>query len=240
MVLAFGTWLIYVADRILDGLDNQPDYNLTARHGFYRKNRRQMFPWIGAILAATLWLSAERLPRPVLVGNVLLSVVVIAYFGVVHAAPKPIQQYWPKELIVALLFAAGTTVLTWTGRSSIGVGFGLAFALFAATLWVNALEIECWERATNRAARARLRPWITRSLALHLGPAAAVIGAIAACCASSTLAGAWPVYTATALSAFSLAGLEWLRDRMAPDLLHFFADIALLTPIFFLPFLTKT
>ena len=39
VVLALGTWLIYVADRILDGLPTPSAARLRERHFFYARNR---------------------------------------------------------------------------------------------------------------------------------------------------------------------------------------------------------
>lgn len=241
LVLAFGTWLIYVADRILDGLHNQPDAGLTARHRFYRQNRRRMFPSMGVVLAATIWLSVEDVSRAVLIMDLVLGFLVFLYLIVVHLAPAAVQRRWPKEFLVALLFATGTIIPTWTDLPLLGMSFDFAFFLFAATLWVNALGIECWERAPNRTARTRFHPGITKSLALHLGPAALVIGATAAYFASSesVFQAARPIYLAIAISALLLAGLECLSDHIPKDLLRVFADIALLAPVLLFPFFLR-
>jgi peptidoglycan/LPS O-acetylase OafA/YrhL len=105
-----------------------------------------------------------------------------------------------------------------------------------AVFWINTLAIECWENAANRQSRMRLRPRVSRELALHLGAAGFTLAAIAGLIAW-THAGASndaTLYAAIALSALILAALELDAPRWSRPALRVLADAALLTPIPFL------
>ncbi|MGH7935257.1 MAG: hypothetical protein ACREQN_19105 [Candidatus Binataceae bacterium] len=239
-VLGLCVWLVYVADRVFDGLGDGAAPDQSARHRFYRRNRARMVPWFALVLMVTAWLSFRRLNPAILRNGFWLAAAVTLYFAMVHLAPGKFQTHWPKELTVAALFAWGVSIPTWAAlephRAQLFIApFGLLIAIF----WINATGIECWERAHQRAARRTMKPGITRILALYLGPAAMLIGSVTAymLLRGSTPPSVKPMYAAIGLSAFALAALESRSDRIGANQLRVLADAALLTPILFLLFM---
>ncbi len=111
-----------------------------------------------------------------------------------------------------------------------------AFILLVAVFWINALAIECWESAPDRAARMRLRAWISRVLATHLAPAGAglVILAGAIGLFDGLPSGAASIDFAIAFSALFLTLLEINAGRLTGPARRVLADAALLTPVLFL------
>ncbi len=119
-------WLIYVADRLLDGARLDTDAPHTLRHGFYRNYRRVfLMMWI-IVLAINTFVVTHCLPQELLRGGVLLASAVLIYGASVHFSALRFQvesrdaiskNSWlpiPKEVRVGVLFALGVSLCVWT------------------------------------------------------------------------------------------------------------------------------
>lgn len=243
IALALAVWLIYVADRVADGLRYRPGQSIeTPRHRFYRVNRAWIAPWFALAAAAVGWLSLTSLGSALMLNYVILSVATAGYFGIVHAASEAARRYWPKELAVSILFAAGTCMAAFTALGEHRLHLLAPFLLFAAVIWINTAGIECWEQAPARAARLRMDPKITGFLGFHLIEAALLLAAaaiLALLLAGSAFAPQGALYAAIASSAITLAVLDAMCDRLQRDVLRVLADVAMLTPLLFLPLMLR-
>jgi len=212
-LLGLAVWLIYTADRVLDAWAGE---QRSPRHRFYRRNWRALAPWWLAALATATWLALTRLPTAVLIrGSVLLTAVAL-YFLAVHLDVFPIR--WPKEAAVAVLFALGASLDAWDKLAS-AADFG-SIALFSCLCWINCSAIEQWEYR-GRSKRSS----VIRSAALGIAMAALVL-----------VPEHRPILGgAEMLSALALVLLDRSRNRLSLDALRVLADVALLTPILFLP-----
>jgi hypothetical protein len=210
-LLASTVWLIYVADRALDGRNHTCR---SPRHDFYKDHWRRLLPvWIAVFITAG-WLAVERLSSWVFAHGLALLAVVMVYFGLVHFASTGFRRYFPKEAAVGVLFALGTSLATWPQVKTVGdAGTILVFSLLC---WINCVAIEKWE--------SRLE-W-------PVGLAAAVIAAFAV----GLFFGHRPVLAGAEIaSASGLWILDRLRRKLPVDALRVLADVALLSPVFFLP-----
>lgn len=84
LLLGLGTWLLYVADRILDGLGAPGAGSLRARHHFYARHRRA---FVGAAVvagAALLWMIAGTMPARARREDALLFSAAMLYFLLIH------------------------------------------------------------------------------------------------------------------------------------------------------------
>jgi hypothetical protein len=205
-LLVLAVWLIYAADRVFDARGGSK----LPRHEFYRRHWRVVLPVWTAAFAFAAWLACTRLPTPLLQRGAVIAVAVVVYFTVVHA----IRSAWPKELAVAILFAVGATVAAWNAiRSAVDVEI---IVLFSCLCWINCMAIEQWER---------------RKFHWPIGIAAMLVAAAAAftCASRPVLSGA------EMASALAFVYLDFRRRRLSADALRVLADVALLTPVFFLP-----
>jgi hypothetical protein len=127
-VLALGTWIVYVLDRLLDGLDrSKPSVRsdnsdrsvgsrvnrLHARHHFHRRHRRILLSLACAAALALACLCCDSLPRNLVYFYLALGLPVAAYALRVHAgllssrAPAPVHtgnHGSRKEAAVAIFF----------------------------------------------------------------------------------------------------------------------------------------
>jgi hypothetical protein len=120
-----------------------------------------------------------------------------------------------KELAVAVLFGLGATVAAWPSVHSI-VDVA-TIVLFSGLCWINCIAIERWE--SGRAA------WPVSFAAIVAGCAALVL----------IVAGRPVLGEAEMASAIAFLFLDAIRRRLSKNALRVLADVALLSPVFFLP-----
>jgi hypothetical protein len=229
LLLPLGTWLLYVADRVLDGLCQTHPALLRERHHFHARHRTA-FLWAASLLAVLLAWSIHTYMRPeALRDDSYIAIFALLYLFAVHRGASRL----PKELAVAVLFAAGTAVPAWS-RLSAGADSGRlqlapAIIFFALLCWINCVGIEKWEggvlHSTTRWASLHLRPIVTVTALFSL--AAALLAP------SPRLAA---VYLAAMVSSGLLFALDARSSRLSPLHLRIAADAALLTPLALFPF----
>ena len=224
-LLPLGTWLLYVADRILDGLRQSQPGLLRERHHFHARHRAA---FLGAafVLAVLLAWSVLSYMRPeTLREDSYLGAFALLYLVAVHCGASQL----PKELAVAVLFAAATAVPAW---SRLGPGkeeLVPAIIFFALLCWINCVGIEKWEggnlHATTRWASLHLRPIVITTALFSL--AAALL---------APSPGLAAVYLAATVSSGLLFALDARSSRLSPMHLRIAADAVLLTPLALFPF----
>ncbi len=171
LILALGTWLIYIADRLLDGISHDELKPMRERHHFYARNCKHFL--FAALTGCTilLWLIATRMPSFTRRDDTIVFGVVMVYFAAIHGsslrmgktANPPVQNETnpiengssgrktrlPKEVAVAILFAVATAVPACSriGRNAAGhyAEMSLAVICFAVLCWLNCVAIEHWE-----------------------------------------------------------------------------------------------
>ncbi len=235
LFLALGTWLLYVADRILDGL-RQRDGELRERHHFHARHRTA-FLWAASLLVVLLaWFVLTRMHPEALRDDSWIGVFALLYLFAVHRKANRTNSPWlPKELAVAVLFAAATAVPAWSrlgARDGVGPAkeqLAPAVIFFAALCWINCVSIEKWEagnpHSTTRWASLHLRPIVTMIALFSL--AAALL---------APSRGLTAVYLAALFSSGLLFVLDARSSHFSPLHLRIAADAALLTPLAFFPF----
>jgi hypothetical protein len=213
ILLVCAVWLIYTADRALDawrGTGARP------RHEFYRRHWRSVLPVWSIVLAATGWLAWTQLPRQIFQRGAWLGAAVAVYFAAVHGS----QRKWPKEAAVAVIFALGASLAAWTRVETRADVFTVI--LFSCLCWINCVAIETWEQEQRERASGQFP---VATLAACVGVAAILI-----------LHHDRPVLaSAEASSAAAFVLLDRGRFRLSRDAVRVLADVALLSPVFFLP-----
>ena len=209
VLLLLTVWLIYAADRILDARKGECR---SPRHEFYRRYWPELLPvWIG-ILGLTSWLAVEHLPAGLFLRGAALLGAVGMYFALVHSG---ILLRWPKEAAVGVLFALGASLVAWGKvRTAADVA---TILLFSGLCWMNCIAIQRWE--------VEKLDWSPRIAAMVL-----------ACAAVTLLCTHRPILGGAELaSAFAFLLLSHQRRRLSADALRVLADVALLSPLLFLP-----
>jgi hypothetical protein len=234
-------WMLYAADRLLDTrlLDSQSprEQHLEARHYFHHRHRTAFLTGIllasVALVPLLLRLSTEAIHLYLLLGGLLFG-----YFVLIHATRS--AHRLPKEIAVGIFFAAATFIPTVALHPGLRLSL-LPSALLLATLCsLNCLFIYAWEHDPKRPAPADSPTHASTRFALHH----LAFLAIAIILVGTTLPlfnhrASWPIPVATALSAFLLLLLHHRRHHIAALPLRAAADLVLLTPLLFIPFLAR-
>ncbi|MEO8127476.1 MAG: hypothetical protein ABJF23_25775 [Bryobacteraceae bacterium] len=227
VTLAAAVWLIYASDRVLDAA-REPGHS--ARHRFYRRHWRSVVPALLVALLLAGWLALTGIRKPVFYNGLAMLALVALYFAAVHLAPQFIRSFWPKEMVVALIFSVGTCIPVWTFAPY--ALWAAPLALFAALCWINCAAIAYWETDALHPS--------TRWIGAHLGPISLVLAAAATILALSTPAPASRLYLSEALSAIAFMLLARFSSELSHDGLRVAADAVLCTPLLFLPFAAFT
>jgi hypothetical protein len=243
LLLALGTWLLYVADRILDGVRHRSGEPLQERHRFHARHRTAFLVAASLLIMLLTWFVLTHVQSEVLWDDAWIGTFAVLYLLVVHrrsVSPHPKALRLPKEVAVAVLFATATAVPAWSRlKASDGAGLGKsqlgpAVVCFAALCWVNCVGIEKWE-AGCPPALANAKPHAsTRWAGLHLRPIVTMIALFSL--AAALLApsrGLMAVYLAALLSSGLLFALDIRSSRFSPLHVRIAADAALLTPLAF-------
>lgn len=224
MLLPVGTWLLYVADRILDGLGHPHGAPLRDRHHFHARHRA-FFLCAAALIGMLLaWAVLTRMNPEAFREDSWIGGLAVLYLFLVHRY----RPQLPKELAVAILFAAATAVPAWS-RLNGGSGpakehLAPAIVFFALLCWINCAGIEKWEGGHPHPS--------TRWASLHLRVIVTVIAFLSL--AAALLApsrGLAAVYLAALVSSGLLFLLDARSSRLKPLHLRIAADAALLTPL---------
>ncbi len=230
VMLALGTWSVYIGDRLLDaraGLAAGEVNRLRERHFFHWRYRRVMTPlavMAGAVAAAMIF---ALMPAAIRERNAVLGAAALVYFSGVHAPGLRWLRLLPKELVVGVLFTAGCALPTLTrmwlghGASSMVHLLLMAVTMLAALAWLNCHAIERWESESRRGIDGIMVASATLTCAClmvgaAMGGSAPRLAELMACAATS---------------AALLGVLDALRARVSPMALRAAADLVLLTPL---------
>jgi hypothetical protein len=242
LLLALGTWLLYVADRILDGLRQQPGALLRERHRFHARHRTAFLVAASLLAMVLAWFVLTRMRPESRRDDTWIAAFALLYLFAVHRrTTSPYNpSRLPKEIAVGILFAAATAVPAWS-RLSAGAGLGKAqlapaIVFFALLCWVNCVGIEKWEAGCTLPQALATPHATTRWASLHLRPIVTMIALFSlAAAALAPSRGLMAVYLAALLSSGLLFALDTRSSHLSPLYLRIAADAALLTPLAFFP-----
>lgn len=235
VALGLVVWLIYVGDRLLDGLQGDPRTTLSARHQFYSQHRNVVSCLLLAGFIATCWVCLQLNSR-ILEQGTLLTLVVAAYFVVVHRTAW--SWRFPKEIFVALVFGIGTVFPAWSYAKPPSLAMGIDLVLFTAICWINLVLIEHAEWVALRHSRSDTPHPSTITAGRYLTAVAVTVACVTVLAAwlSGVEAQQW-ILLSIAMSALALAGVGHYRRQLSINVVRVLADAAMLTPAIALLFL---
>jgi hypothetical protein len=229
--LAVATWILYVADRLLDarrGGQGERAANLRERHWFHARHRSFLVAGLGGGAVFLIWIVARELPRAMLQREAILGAVVLFYFAAIHLPIRRLAVLLRiplKEAIVGIIFAIAVAIPAWTLAPRQVFASIAGFALLCG---LNCLVIETVERLQKDSGA---------SIAVCEGLLLALSAATAALAAFNWFARERPLLICITISALLLFLLCRLRARFVPIAFRVAADAALLTPVLLAPWL---
>ena len=162
----------------------------------------------------------------------VLGTLLAGYFVLIHATSG--AHRLPKEIAVGLFFSAAVFIPTVARLSPSSRPLIPLALLFAALCCLNCLCIFAWEHSITAATEPhRLTLFASR---FRRNIAAAILSASLLCAATLP----HPVLAAAVcLSAIALFLLDRRHNKLSPLTLRAAADLALLTPALFLPWMLR-
>lgn len=204
-----------------------PESILTQRHAFYQRHRWPVLAAWVTVLALAVGIAWHELPLSEFDAGLILLGPVLLYLLSHQLAHRHHPWRVPKEICVALLFAAGTTCFILARDVAALRVLALPLALFAGICFANLALISLWESEVDREHGQT-------SLALQHPHRARLLHALPWVLAAAALA-AFATHPAVAISALAASSLmlgmvDLLHSRNGRKLSRVLADAALLTP----------
>lgn len=228
LLLACGTWSVYIGDRLLDArraIRARELDCLRERHYFHWRYRHVLAPVAFCSAAIAAFLILRLMPLAVRERDSVIAAAALAYFSGVHSParlPAWMAPIVSKELLVGLLFTSGCAAPVMAhlharaaGASELTVMGGVVF--FALLAWLNCAAIEAWEASGQRAIR-------------FFAATLCAIGAIAGLALLQRYSHGGILLCTGSVSAFLLFQLDRMQHRIAPLTVRALADLVLLTP----------
>ena len=215
-------WLLYAADRLLDGLGKGREGELEARHRFHRAHRKSFgLAMIAATVALLpLVIAMARQPVNAFWPFVELGVALAGWFGIIHLARPLWSLRGAKELAPGLFFGAAVFLPTLARAPELRSWLEVAAVVFGLVCWLNCRFIDHWEHAGAGGRTPVL---------------AAALGVVSAGLAAVRLEPMTPVLLAVTLAAAGLLWLDRVQGRLDRTTLRAAADLVLLTPLVIVP-----
>ena len=236
LLLGLVVWLIYVADRFLDTL-TAPNRGIEpVRHRFYRRRRWAFLLPFCAVFLLACWIAWTQLEPQTFHNGLIILLVVGLYFFLVHLQGPKNNAGIPKEMLVGILFGVGTCFPVWEHIRAGRIHLLAPFLVFTELCWLNCAAIESseWIRLRKRQFNSP-HPW-TAWLGQHMILAASVTALLAAGIAVAARGHLdWKLPAAEGLSAATFALLGYREEKISPDKFRVLMDLALFTPLLFLP-----
>lgn len=209
LVLGMSVWLTYTADRLFDVRPREPSQLLSARHQFaWSREKRLWLIWAG-VLVVNIAVAFTGLDSPQLDKGFILLIACLAYTALNQLLSA---RFFPKELLVALIFAGGTQIFLPDFSEWISL---ISFTLLCL---INCLMIS-WKEASFDA---RLK---VRSLTSLMNEK----WAVPLLAATTVLSQASDCRIALLPSSLSLILLWLIRTRTDSESYRVLCDVALLT-----------
>jgi hypothetical protein len=231
VLIAFAVWIVYAADRWIEGWRLDLGTVQTRRHEFYIRNRWPVF-WTGifAIVATTVIAITRLDGREFKAGFILLIPTLLYLFShqLVHRH-HPLRI--PKEIVIAAIFAIGCSLAPAVVAPENIPSLLVPVTLFGLLCFANCALIASWEKDVDTSHGQT-------SLALQLKDRRALIHALPwlLCVAglasaffdrSPTHPGAW----CTAASGLLLGLLDLAQPRLGRETARAWVDFTLMTPV---------
>ena len=232
LMLGGCVWLIYAADRWIDGWRLRDGQTATQRHRFYARHRWKILPlWLAVFVAGSVsvWtvLSAAQLRAGFALAG-LAGAYVVIHQGIHRSRLSGL----PKEVLAASIFAAGCALCP--GTTAVvdhALGFFPAVVLFACLCFSNIVMIASWEKEVDRAQG-------NPSLALQWRSAGAAARYVALLVVVMAVAmflydhgRTHGAFLALGASALLLLGVDALEPRFGSRAARVIADAVLLVPL---------
>lgn len=232
VMLANSVWLVYAGDRLLDGIRIGHRSIASPRRRFAVEHRGRLAVALALAVAVNGLLTLYWLDSRSIQFGLSLLVLVLVYLVLAHAPWLFLNRLPLKELLIAILFAAGLLVFPAARIHPDQLSTLLPWTPMSLLFLSNTVAISCWEverdRLEGQSSLATHFPGLTGMMAGLIGILAA--GFLCLAYLAGQNGAARPLLICSSAS-LSLLLVHQLRHRMGIDTARTLADLALLVPI---------
>ena len=231
VLIGLAVWIVYAADRWIEGWRLSPDTVQTQRHHFYLRHRWPVFAVGLAAILAVLVIAVTRLDaREFKAGFILLIPTLLYLFShqLLHRR-HPLRV--PKEIIIAVIFALGCALAPAVAAPEKIIALIIPVTLFGLLGFANCALIASWEKDVDTAHGQT-------SLALQLKDRWAIIHALPwLVCVAALVSVALnsdpshPGALCTAASGLLMGLLDLAQPRFGREAARAWVDFTLMTPV---------
>jgi hypothetical protein len=230
LLLGMVTWVIYVADRLLDVSMSVPAANaLGARHEFHNRHRRAFQIAATTVSVIAVVMLVTLMPLAIYTHLMTGAVFVVGFFGLsMLSAQQPEELPVVKNILAGTTFAFGVAVTAHVYRNDFGFTTLVSsreFLCFAVLCLLNISAIDLWSHSA-KSHQEEIRAGDELALMLPL----ALLASAAVFCAIHDLY-ARPFYYAILSGAALLYALNRMRANLCRERLRALADMAMLVPV---------
>lgn len=162
ITLPLGTWMIYLADHVLDVTRKKEEYP-SPRHQFIKRNLRLIIAVIVCISVLIGWQVLHPFSILLFIVGFILALMVAIHLFIVRLNPTKQSWYNNKELAIAIIYGAGIyaapIVLLYLQDSSILVPVScaglLATLAFLNLLMTSIIELK-WDEEMDNTSLVRV------------------------------------------------------------------------------------
>jgi hypothetical protein len=238
VALGLLTWLIYVADRMLDSKRLHDLRMAPVRHRFCDAHRFAFGTAFAAVALLACWICATRLDLRTQELGLSLAAAIGVYFVLVHVI-RPRRRWFAKEGLMAVLFGLGTYLPVASDVNNFSVGRAAALFIFVLLCWTNSVLIEYaeWSRSLRNPESdpPHSSTMIGGEHLVFVG--FAIAGVTLSFAAVHGFRMERPALIAEAISAFAFVALGHGWRNLSSEKVRVIADAVLLSPLLVLPFL---
>jgi len=231
LVLGLGVWVVYVADRLLDGMVLADSPRCQARHRFHVRHRRILGVLVLVAGGVAVRLVLANSPMAIYSYAVVAGFFVSGYFAMaLFAVPTGEGISYSKNILGGFAFAFGTAMIAHVymfDKGILDLLFNREAVSFGVLCVLNISAIDLWEhaaRSEDEEIEAQDELALTLPLALLGGAALLFAG-------QGREFGSAPYYHAVLTGAGLLFVLNRVRGRFGAESLRVLADVAMLVPL---------
>ncbi len=231
VLIGLVVWIVYAADRWIEGWRLSPDTVQTQRHHFYLRHRWPVFGVGLAAIVAVVVIALTRLDgREFKAGFVLLIPTLLYLFShqLVHRH-HPLRV--PKEIVIGVIFALGCALAPVVAAPEKITSLIIPATLFGLLCFANCALIASWEKDVDTVHGQT-------SLALQLKGRWSIIHALPWIVSIAALVSmafnsdpSHPGALCTAASGLFMGLLDLAQPRLGRETARAWVDFTLMTPL---------
>lgn len=234
LLLGLAVWIVYAADRWIEGWRLQPETVQTPRHLFYIRHRWPVFGTGVVAMASVAVIAFTHLESREFKAGLLLVIPTLVYLLSHQLLHRHHPLRLPKEICIAVIFTLGCALAPAVHGQEHLARLGGPALLFCLLCFTNCALISVWEKEVDAChGQTSLALQLkSRSGLIHLLPWLLMAAALAPFAAGDPASG--PFAVCAALSGLLMGLLDLAQPRIGRIPSRAAVDITLMTPVFVL------